>query len=397
MNKGLSSVIDASRWIAALMVAVSHVHHLVLANFSDVRQKNLLWKAFYFFGSFGTEAVIIFFVVSGYLVGGLTAERFLSRSPVGSPPTISGYFIQRFARIYTVLLPALCVGLVLDLAGYHFFDATQLYSNSSQYHTTSLDLNIAGSLDLTTFLGNVLMLENIRVPVLGSNGPLWSLAYEWWYYCIFAAVLGIAFRSGPKRWASIAFVVATLACLPAKLLVWMLIWLVGTATRFYIRSSLPRPEPRLAFGLFIVVLCICRMNHPGADNGVRPEALFHQFGREMSLALAFAFALIGFSQWEQPVPGHRTHAALAGFSYSLYLVHFPAMLFTIAVGAQVFGLPFVAQPSLSSYAWFVAVLVLLCAFAYFFSLLTEKQTSAIAATIRQLISGSRRAIGDQRR
>jgi len=389
MNAGLSSAIDASRWIAALLVAVSHIHHLVLANFEDVHNATLLWKAAYFCSSFGTEAVIVFFVVSGFLVGGLTTDKFLRAPGTGATPTIASYFVQRFARIYTVLVPALCVGLAFDVVGYKWFDGSHLYSDSSQYHTISLDMRIVAGIDATTLLGNLLMLGNISVPVLGSNGPLWSLAYEWWYYCIFAALLGVSFRTGVQRWIGVAFIAAALALLPTKLLLWMLMWLVGMGAYFYIRSALPKPHPILGLAALLAALCFSRFNHGNAGPAMTASAaLFNQFVREMVLALAFAFALTGFSRLQHPLAGARLHAALAGFSYSLYLVHFPAMLFLVAAGAQLFGLPFIAQPALASYEWFAAILLSVCVFAYAFSLVTERNTNKVASWLRRFVPAS---------
>jgi hypothetical protein len=36
---------------------------------------------------------------------------------------------------------------------------------------------------------NAFFLQTIAGPTFGSNGPLWSLAYEWWYYVLFPLVL----------------------------------------------------------------------------------------------------------------------------------------------------------------------------------------------------------------
>jgi peptidoglycan/LPS O-acetylase OafA/YrhL len=34
-------------------------------------------------------------------------------------------------------------------------------------------------------LGNLVFLQAILVPTWGSNGPLWSLAFEFWFYIWF--------------------------------------------------------------------------------------------------------------------------------------------------------------------------------------------------------------------
>ena len=46
---------------------------------------------------------------------------------------------------------------------------------------------IAQALTAPVFLGNAAFLQRILVPELGTNGPLWSLANEFWYYLLFPA------------------------------------------------------------------------------------------------------------------------------------------------------------------------------------------------------------------
>ena len=43
----------------------------------------------------------------------------------------------------------------------------------------------SGSLTLSTFFGNVFFLQGIVTSCFGSNGALWSLSYEFWYYIFF--------------------------------------------------------------------------------------------------------------------------------------------------------------------------------------------------------------------
>ena len=75
VTKGLSSVLNASRWCAAFIVLIHHVRHIVLADLVNVENKSLPTKCFYFLTGLGHEAVMVFFVVSGLLVGALTLEK----------------------------------------------------------------------------------------------------------------------------------------------------------------------------------------------------------------------------------------------------------------------------------------------------------------------------------
>jgi peptidoglycan/LPS O-acetylase OafA/YrhL len=144
----------------------------------------------HFFGGFGHTAVIIFFVISGFLIGGRTI---LNLEDKGFD--LVDYFIHRFSRIYTVFVPALVAGYMIDWAGLEFFNASGIYNHPEQFYTNAFGNDIAKHLGLDTFVGNLMQLQTITVSVLGSNGPLWSLANEWWYYVLFGCGV-IFYRSG---------------------------------------------------------------------------------------------------------------------------------------------------------------------------------------------------------
>ena len=221
MNKRLSSFLNVSRWLAAFLVLVGHVRHLVLADYVNVVVRSPLIKAVYFLTGFGHEAVMVFFVVSGYLVGGLAITQFRRRGFDAAQ-----YAVNRTSRIYTVLLPALVLGGLVDVLGLTFFNHSGLYTASAQYKTASLDFVISNSLNATTFAANIAMLEDIVSPRLGSNGPLWSLVYEWWYYCIFGCVMMALSKSGVvRRILAGGFLLAAALFLPGGLLLWSLIWM----------------------------------------------------------------------------------------------------------------------------------------------------------------------------
>jgi len=83
-------------------------------------------------------------------------------------------------------------------------------------------------LSLDTFLGNLMQLQTIVVSSFGSNGPLWSLANEWWYYVAFGLFM-MAYGSGPVlvRFAMVGAIVAMMIVLPLNISLWLVIWGVG--------------------------------------------------------------------------------------------------------------------------------------------------------------------------
>ena len=149
MNKILE--FEFLRGIAAFYVFFHHT----LFQFNIVEKNSLFGKLF----SFGQEAVMLFFLLSGYVI---------ALSLIKKDYSFSEYLKHRFLRIYPILLFVMIVSIILKFL--------------------TNDLNI----DFYSFIINLLMLQDIgslkpgtfAEPFLG-NSPLWSLSYEWWFYMIF--------------------------------------------------------------------------------------------------------------------------------------------------------------------------------------------------------------------
>jgi peptidoglycan/LPS O-acetylase OafA/YrhL len=103
---------------------------------------------------FGFLAVIVFFMLSGFVIGRATpAER--------SAGAVASYLQRRFIRIYPIYLAALVASFL-----------------------------VAGKpLGSGEFLLHAAFLQNAVVETIASNGPLWSLDNEAIYYLVFVVVL----------------------------------------------------------------------------------------------------------------------------------------------------------------------------------------------------------------
>ncbi|WP_082209067.1 acyltransferase [Novosphingobium sp. B-7] len=374
MSKGLSSFFDASRWIAALMVLIYHVRLLILLSPNQTEVRGVLFKLIYFVTGFGHAAVMIFFVISGYLVGGLTVTRLPER----------GFHLARFAahrasRIYTVLIPALVLGGLLDLIGLRFLNQDAIYNAGATSPIASLQFVVADNLNIRTFLGNILMLQTLDgsiVHVFGSNGPLWSLAYEWWYYCLFAAVMVAATRRHvvARVVGAVVFVVI-ITNLPHEIIMLAPIWFMGIMACLYNRSNLWKPPFWLGLVIMFSVLTYVRIQHPstGASGGSQLVFAFNDF----IVGLGFAIATVACSNRQRPLAFGVLHRTLADFSYSTYLFHFPMVLFAVAVAKVVFGIPFAQRPNLLSIGWLFFLVVIILSACFFLSRFTERKTNAI--------------------
>lgn len=375
MKAPLSSFLNASRWVAAWLVLTGHVRHLVLIDYRSVTHPGLATRLLYVLTGLGHEAVVVFFVISGLLVGGTTLDRWRTTGPEPA-----AYLVARVSRLYTVLLPALVVGLCWDRWGLHAFDAAGLYSAPEAYRTGSLQPVTPGAVGLSTFLGNLLMLQGIATGTLGSNSPLWSLAYEWWYYCLYAALLGCLYGARRLRVGAALAAAVLIFWLPGKLLAWGLIWALGVGAHLWIRSGRWLPSP----GIGLLALA-AGLGASRAAQGVAlpfPDgALWAEFARDLLLGATYVVALAGFSRAPEPLPFAATHARLADFSYTTYLCHFPLLLFAMAVLNDRFAVPIASQPGPAGYAVTGGLVCLVVLYCYGCSLLTERHTAAVRARL----------------
>ena len=104
----ISPLLDHLRWLAALAVTAAHTRNLVFVDHAEVTSPTLWTNLFYFLTLFGTQAVVVFFVISGLLVGGK-----LVNDVKGRRFRVRVYAIDRLTRLGIVLVPAVALSLAL--------------------------------------------------------------------------------------------------------------------------------------------------------------------------------------------------------------------------------------------------------------------------------------------
>ena len=76
-NKSLISFLDMSRWAAAAIVFISHLRNPLFFSYGSINPEevNIAIQIWYFITGWAGEGVIIFFVLSGLLVGASGYEK----------------------------------------------------------------------------------------------------------------------------------------------------------------------------------------------------------------------------------------------------------------------------------------------------------------------------------
>ena len=365
--------LDFARGIAALAVCACHLRAFQFITFSQVQEPSVLNRLFYLATGYGRQAVMVFFVLSGYLIAGSVAD-----SLGNGRWTWSGYALRRLTRLWLVLIPALLLTVVWDgLGGY--FSGGRGYDGqfANILHSGPTVMQpLAGG--LLVFGGNVAFLQTIACPAFGTNSPLWSLANEFWYYVLFP--LG-CLALHPGRTRPIRLVCAVLCALvglalPTGLLIGFGVWLLGYGVHVLMQlsSCVRMLASRLAFSAFVVLFL-------GSLVGVRSQATA---GGDFMVGLAFAGMLpflichVPAARWYR-----RVSMALSEFSYTLYVVHFPFLAFLFFS----FRLPQKSPPSFASYLCFFGLLDLTMAYAACIWWLFEKRTDVVRNWIGSRFSG----------
>ncbi|MDJ0391471.1 acyltransferase family protein [Roseomonas sp. E05] len=365
----VSGVLDLSRWVAAALVLVFHLGTNVLMPWAELPVEHRgAWQALlYALLNCGDQAVLWFFVSSGFLVGGGVLASIQARSFV-----LAGYAVNRTARIYAVLIPALVLGYVLD--GARIF----------QYGLGSAGQETPEAYTAWAVLSNLLCLQTLVAPPLGSNRPLWSLAYEVWYYALFPLLLAPFWARGRGMVAALAGAAAILAFLLVfnpGMLGSFLVWLLGVAARVC-----PWPLLRSQRGAWLLA-ALAALAYPFLLPLLPSGAV------KLLVGIAFASTLLAtrFSRNDGALPFAEWHALFAGFSYSLYLVHAPILhsVLTFLQGRadpELRLLPAGLAPLL----WGVSLFVLLAVCGYVFSCFTEAHTDRLRVALTQSLGLRRR-------
>jgi peptidoglycan/LPS O-acetylase OafA/YrhL len=379
MNSGTSSFLNASRWVAAFFVVLYHVYRVSIGDY--VGHLSLILRGVHFFSDFGHMAVIVFFVISGFLVGG----RSILRSQDGAFDLLD-YFVHRFSRIYTVFIPALIVGYILDSLGMRFCNSSGIYIHPDHFFSKPLGNNITEHLTFEIFLGNVIQLQTIVVSVLGSNGPLWSLANEWWYYVFFGFCM-VVYRSRRllARVITGGAMVAMVVLLPLTISLWFVMWGIGAGVAVLDRYWAGWP---FFLGATAAVACLIAIRWLAARNAGAGVAT--DFILDLSVALGYSVALVCAKNLKKRMKFESIHRILASFSYTVYLVHFPAMVFVAAFLKEFFDIEFSRQPTTDVIIYIGALVTILYGYAWLFAYLTEAHTDAFRSRLRLEILGLRR-------
>jgi peptidoglycan/LPS O-acetylase OafA/YrhL len=294
----VAPMLDLLRFAAAALVMCAHLRDNQFMGYTEVEcASGPIKLAFFQMTRLGTESVLLFFVLSGFLVGGASVDRFLRGTF-----DVTQYTIDRMTRIYVPFVPALALVIAKCLwlgLPFSWFEA---------------GVNLAS-------------LQGVVAPPFGGNTALWSLSYEVWFYIACGALLAVL------QWRSRAAIGVGVGLLTCSVLVFSQLnlaycasWTIGVGAYFIIA-----PRRRLfvltAAGLAISGVVLMQLTSVSRQIDI---ASFHWINRSIAvLTLSAGFGLIvaAVSHVRGESAIMRQVAAISGFlssfSYTLYLTHNP--------------------------------------------------------------------------
>ena len=375
LSTAASASLDVMRTVAACAVMFGHLRTLFFVDFPHVERQGRPLQALYFLTGFGHQAVMVFFVLSGFLISSTVL-----RSLVSGNWSWRDYAINRATRLYVVLVPGLLLGFFWDRLGSWIFASQGIYAHPLKDLGTPVPLQ---NLNLPTFLGNLFFLQTIFCQTFGSNAPLWSLSNEFWYYVLFPVGLCAALAWARRRFRGAVFLtcLAAVVCFLEGLagLLGFLIWLSGVSLVF-LHSRVRINAGRISFA---ILLCACLLL--GGTLFASRSVWEASLGSDLAVGLAFALFLFGVLLYAggESSPHYAAVAHhLAGFSYSLYVLHFPLLLFLRCwlVPAERW------QPTVSHLFDAGAVGTGCLVYAWLISLFTEKKTDVTRRRVKRLFA-----------
>lgn len=298
LARPFSLYLDCCRFLAAVLVVLSHFPPHGLATAAPGH-----WWL-----HLGREAVVVFFVLSGFVIA-YTTER--------KNGSLRDYCVARCTRIYSVALPVVVLGFAAAGALVLTEQATlqQFYQLRKPWLYLPLHL---------LFMGELWTVSE-PPPLLA---PYWSLGYEVWYYVLFGAAF---YLRGMRR---VVAVLSLLLLVGPKLWLLLPVWLAGVAAFHWQKTyTIARPLAFAGWAASLALLAAFKASELDVTLRALANASWPFPGLPLKSAdrcladyVVCMLVVLNFLCAKSAGFGALLHVekpvrALASYTFTLYLVH----------------------------------------------------------------------------
>lgn len=338
MSKLTSIYLDILRIVAAVGVVFVHANLHWFSNGKFLNEE------------YGHKLVMVFFVLSGFLVAYSTDQK---------KKNLSTYIIDRGSRLYSVVIAALVFT--------YFLDGIGTYLNPTFYES-----HIAATGQWWRALLNVTFLQqNWHLCTKPSgNGTFWSIAYEFWYYMLFGVYVYVP--TVANKW-----IIIFLICLfiGIKIILLLPVWAMGAIVyRLSTKLDMSHSQAIIGFLLSLIVAIAFTVYHARApfENyftfGQPPLffssrfAMDYAYGAIVAINILFlTFIKLEYNSLQENMIVIKLIRMGSSTTFTLYLFHLPMLLF---IGAVV---PYQKD----NYLHLIPLIVIIFIIVYFISSYTE--------------------------
>ena len=352
MESKVSPELDALRGASAIVVAVAHYIQIWVApsfSYSSLTSE--------ISGLAATYAVVVFFVLSGFMIA-LSMVRHCDS--VGRLHSLE-FFKARFFR----LIPPYYFAVVFSIAIVSLIQVFGLYGSVS--YRLPADLDIAREVAFVNkrdIIWSVLLFYGVLDGVgrsLYFDGPLWSLSIEWWLY-ILAVVGGHAWtnRSGYMGGVFLVAIALLVVAGDSAFIMFGTVWLIAFGAGLaYSRGA--RLDTMACWSIVAISLVVAA------------ALTFHDLwkmllDRSPATIIGGGIAITAIVVWRADTASSESGFATllapsANWSYTLYLVHFPILLLGFSLTRLLVHPYGWAAECATGFFWLVAAIVFSIMFA----------------------------------
>lgn len=303
----------------------------------------------------GHDAVILFFVLSGYVIAATVDRKKLTGW--------QDYFLDRAARVYSVAVPTLIFSALVAFV-------IQWTMQDSARSLSAMDVLSSSAINLL-FLGQSWSVERWVV----YNQPYWSLCYEVLYYALF----GVAVFA-KSLWRYAGLLIVGLVAGP-KVLLLLPCWLLGVYAYRWRDRLVLSPTVAVVVGFVLPVVVLVLLNKTGFGPSTRAwmDVLIENRKDRLEFSADFLIdyvtaALVAinlyaarFIPFKFPIGAVAFFKGGANISFTLYLMHLPLIYLV---------LHFVADARHTLF-WFFTCAIGVPLFCYFVSQFTEMKRASL--------------------
>jgi peptidoglycan/LPS O-acetylase OafA/YrhL len=384
-----SVFLNIVRLIACELVLVSHF-------FTRYQPKTL--DSIFFGGMLGGIGVFLFFSISGFLISYSLLQKLQNKQY-----SFRHYFIDRFSRIYFGLLPALIFTAAITGAialtnsvYFNYLSETESAPNAQNFVAT-----LAMIVNFPTGLFNLTANAALDAPFtpptfapFGFNAVLWSLVVEWWIYMFFGWLVigGLAFfgiRKKPHLYKGLFLAVAAILSTVLVALAWdysafIVVWFLGVAMMCVVSNTSVRSKLTGHRATKIVAILLCASLVAVTYEGYVIYTLTHEsfnllFGVLIATSVFLTILLLsGNANWLSRHLLKKSVAkysgSMAAFSYTLFLIHYPMLLFLNGLNFEV-----------DRFLLFIPIVLLINEVAFCLATVGEKNHKKLAGKLKSAL------------